>query len=270
MSSPYWAIGGREIEARIIPGRRILIACDFDGTLAPIVAQPEAARLPTATRLILQRLMSCAGISLAFVSGRRLSDLRERVGLEGVFYCGNHGLEIQGPGFASAHDMSHRGQLQAALAILTHATARMRGVLIEDKDLTATVHWRMASEPDRKRLASLVSEVTSSFSALQLTSGKAIWELRPRSSINKGTAILDLLARTGIAAENAIFLGDDETDESGFKVLREGVTICVGDSEHTAALYRARDVKDAASFLFWLLVKVSRLVGPHPWREQLL
>lgn len=259
MVPKYWAFGWREIEAQIVTGNRLLVACDFDGTLAPIVARPEMARLPTATRLILQRLMVCSGVSLAFVSGRQLSDLRDKVGLEGAFYCGNHGLEIEGPEFSRVYEAGHRDELEAALGILKGATSRMRGVLIEDKSLTATVHWRMASESDRKALESVMAETLRPFETLCLTTGKAVWEIRPRAIGNKGTALLDLLARTNIPAEKAIFLGDDETDESGFATLRKGVTIRVGDSEHTAARYRARDVKDTASFLFWLLVKRSRL-----------
>jgi trehalose 6-phosphate phosphatase len=258
MVPPYWAIGGREIEARVTSGRRILLACDFDGTLAPIVAQPEAARLPTATRLILQRLMACPGVSLAFVSGRQLADLRDRVRLDGAMYCGNHGLEIEGPKFSHTHDGRHRADLEAALALLREATARMRGVRIEDKGLTATVRWRMAAAPEREALDRLVPEVVGAFATLHLTTGKAIWEIRPRTPMNKGAAVLELLAREAVTPDHAIFLGDDETDESAFEALCEGITIRVGDTGATAAHFRARDVKDTASFLFWLLVKRSR------------
>src|SRR5690606_23488960 len=77
---------------------RMLVAVDFDGTLTPIVAHPAGAMLPPRAREVLERLGARPDPDVAVVSGRALEDVRERSALDGIYYAGNHGMEIEGPG----------------------------------------------------------------------------------------------------------------------------------------------------------------------------
>jgi trehalose 6-phosphate phosphatase len=238
MSTPHWKDHWHDIAAQLASRRRLLLACDFDGTLAPIAARPEEAVLPEGMRTLLEKFAAWPGVTLAFVSGRALGDVRTR----------------EGPDFAwtSPEAIQRRSAVGAAVAELRSATAGMSGVLIEDKGLTATVHWRMASEESREALRPLVATAVESHAGLRLGHGKAVWELRPRVSWDKGAALRHLLIRARLERGSALFLGDDETDESAFRTLADGVTVRVGEPAATAARYRARDVSDAAGFLFCL------------------
>ncbi|HEU0053988.1 MAG TPA: trehalose-phosphatase, partial [Longimicrobium sp.] len=93
---PGWADAWRKT------GRLILLL-DFDGTLAPIVDRPELAAMPERTRAALERLMVMDGVEVAIVSGRGMADARERAGIPGIAYAGNHGMEIHGPGIDRVH-----------------------------------------------------------------------------------------------------------------------------------------------------------------------
>jgi trehalose 6-phosphate phosphatase len=252
----YWSQAWKRIEAQIHAAPHLLVACDFDGTIAPIVPRPEDATLADELRLLLRWLSLRGRLTLALVSGRSLEDLRRRVGLDGVYYCGNHGLEIEGPGFAwsNAHALDHRGALATAVAELRRNAEGIPGVIIEDKLLTATIHWRMVPDESRDALREMVAAAVESRPGLRLAHGKAIWEIRPRVDWDKGSAIRHLLQRQGLSTAEAVCLGDDDTDESAFRALPDGVTLRVGGSTvETAARYRLNDVPDASAFLFCLL-----------------
>ena len=98
---PHWTEQRSAMQFWLLMSPRILIGCDFDGTLAPIVAHADDARLPASTLAVLQRLISFPGVTLAFISGRSLADLQQRVNLAGALYAGNHGLEMTGQGAQS-------------------------------------------------------------------------------------------------------------------------------------------------------------------------
>src|SRR5436190_889820 len=93
-------VGLSGIESRIAAAGRVLLFLDFDGTLAPIVPDPHEARLPLRAREAMKALVRQPGVTLAIVSGRSLSDVRSRVGLEEAIYAGNHGFEIAGKGLS--------------------------------------------------------------------------------------------------------------------------------------------------------------------------
>lgn len=87
-----------KLATSIAAARHFVLFLDFDGTLAPIVSDPTQAYMPAETRKSLTALAGTEKASIAIVSGRALSDLRERVGMRKITYAGNHGLEINGPG----------------------------------------------------------------------------------------------------------------------------------------------------------------------------
>lgn len=219
------------------------------------------AVLPAETRTLLRRLDACSGVDLAIISGRALADVQMHVGVEGIYYAGNHGLEISGPGIEmhNPHASKTHGDLEKCVALLIEQTASLPGVLVEHKGATAAIHWRLASEESRVVLRSLLQTVVASHSRLRLVAGKCVWEIRPREGWTKGDALTHLTIRLGLASEDVIYLGDDLTDEDAFHVARRGLTFRVGGAgEETAARYHIRDAAEAQAFLLCVLGIRSR------------
>jgi trehalose 6-phosphate phosphatase len=197
---------------------------DFDGTLAPIVSRPEIAELPTEARQALDQLRSRGDVHLAIVSGRALADLRERVGIDGITYAGNHGLEIVGPRVSRLHPeaAAARPHLERAAEELEPLLAEFPGAWLEDKGLTLSLHYRALAEEQVPRLTAAVLERVSRVRGLRLTHGKKVLEVRPKVDWHKGRAVLYLLEElrppTGTPA---LYFGDDTTDEDAFVALRD-------------------------------------------------
>ncbi len=247
-----------EIHERITQRRALALCLDFDGTLAPIVATPGEAALPEEIRATLRRIAAVRGGLVAVVSGRSLEDIRRRVGIEGVVYAGNHGLEISGRAWTWTHPEAEAARHLIASAC-TRLRARLRGVpgvVIEDKGLTAGVHYRQTPHPHLELVRMAVyEEAGHAHGALAVRPGKRVFELRPQVAWDKGAAVRWMLERTfgkGWADDVAvIYIGDDRTDEDAFVVLPEpAVTIKVGVGlTSTAARFAAHDVHEVAEFL---------------------
>lgn len=212
---------------------RMLVALDFDGTLSPIVPRPQDAALLDGLDAPLRRLATRDDTTVAIVSGRGLSDVRARVRLEGVYYAGNHGFEIEGPDVDRVHEAARaaRPALREAAAAIGRALENEPGAQVEDKEWTLSIHYRRAEREgaeDRVREAVLRH---GRGDGLRVTEGKKIFEIRPDVDWHKGAAmrfLLDVLAGDGELP--AIFIGDDRTDEDAFAVVRElGGGIVVGD-----------------------------------------
>lgn len=212
-------------EARRRTGR-MLVALDYDGTLVPIAPRPEAAVLPETTRALLARLAARPDTHVAVVSGRGLEDIRSRVGLEGLFYVGNHGLEIVGPELDWVHESAAAAtSLIAACAAELHAgLAGIEGVVLEDKRITLSVHYRLVREAEEvARVRAVVLETCAGREGIRITEGKRVLEVRPAVDWDKGRATRFLLEALGLEATSqppAVFVGDDLTDEDAFRALR--------------------------------------------------
>ena len=231
----------------LAPGGPLLVALDFDGTLTEIVDDPGAPGLSLERRAILARVPA-PGRWLAIVSGRSLEDVGPRVGIEDAIVVGNHGLEIEGPGISvRLAPAGVEGRLTALLAALPLEHA----AIVEDKGATATLHVR--PREDARRHAALGAAIRAPVEAagFVLRPGKASWEIRPAGPTNKGDALRRLLdALPGAAAERAIYIGDDRTDEDAFAALRAGLTARVGvPDRETAARHRLADPAAVYRFL---------------------
>ena len=233
------------VRSRLLREDRILLLFDYDGTLTPIVARPEDALLPDDVRQRLTSLASHPRFILGIVSGRSLSDLQDRAGVPGLICAGNHGMEIQGPGFQFTHPeaVSARPALQQVCSALTKATEQIPGALVEDKGLTLTVHYRGVSE---ERVGEIETAVTNAISQrvtegqLRLRRGKMVVEVRPDIPWNKGKAIEKIRELYG-NTPFAVYFGDDRTDEDGFFVVQEmgGLAVFVGEPRQgTVAMHQ--------------------------------
>lgn len=218
-------------------GRPLLLLMDFDGTLCEFEAAPEKVWLRRPRREALQQLVAMPDVTAGFVSGRRLSDLRERVGLTGeMWFAGLHGLEIEGFGRRFVHERvdEARGLLGVIARALRVQTAGLPGVLIEDKELSVALHLRQAHPDDRIKADSEFLRMTLPHieeGTLRLMPGSNVSELLPNIPWTKGDAVKWIRAgeraRRG-ADPVTLYLGDDVTDEDAFIAVGAEGSIMVG------------------------------------------
>lgn len=254
-----WIRHWPEIQSHIAKKSRLLIALGFDGILSPTVSRPSEATLPAEMHSLLARLCASPRVALAFLSGRSLHDIRARIRLPDAYYVGNHGMELRGPGLTSSDGlaMSCRSDLVDAMALLTRCTKRLAGVLIEDKGMTITVHWRMTKESEWAALRELMNVVVQNHPRLKVFDGEACWELRARASWNKGDAISQLLSHLQLTAEETIYIGERFTDEDAFAGLRGGLSFCVGNEAAVSARYQLPSRADATQLLAMIDAEVN-------------
>jgi trehalose 6-phosphate phosphatase len=190
---------------------------DFDGTLSPIVSEPATARLVEGAARALARLAERLAV-VAVVTGRAPADARRMTGVEGLLVAGNHGTEWLEPGAdvpAPSPELDGvRGSLDALLARLP----ALEGVTIEDKGLSATVHYRTASDPAAARDA-VVAALRDVAQGIELRPGRMSIELRPVGLGDKGSATRAIADRFGL--RGALVMGDDVTDLDMFAAVEE-------------------------------------------------
>lgn len=232
---PFWKHSA-ELGA-CLARERLLLTLDFDGKLAALAETPRMARLRPEYRAALKALASRRGVNVFILSGRALGDLRRLVGLPGLYYGGNHGIELKGPGFArrDAGAARLKARIGAVAAELLERFPPGTGVLVEDKGFSASVHYRALKAHYRagffRRMRALTRAADRDF---RWSRGHKVFELRPLAAPNKGDAAL-LLARR-LKASCVLAAGDDLTDEDMFRALSgRGITVRVGRRARSAA-----------------------------------
>lgn len=234
--------------------RHYLLGLDFDGTLSPIAPKPGLAVLPRDNKRLLQRLLRLRRARVAIVSGRALADIKRKVALSGLIYVGNHGLEIQDiEGRVWVHPQAKKqAKLMKRLASrLALELKGFPGVFVEDKGLTLSVHYRrlpryLSPTPIHERITMLIDGLGH---RVKLRLGKKVWEIRPALEWNKGFAIRRLMgAKVGVWT--AVLVGDDQTDEEGFKSLGpEAITVRVGYKKDSHARFRVKNQRQVCRLL---------------------
>jgi trehalose 6-phosphate phosphatase len=238
--------------------RPLVLLFDIDGTLAPIVAHPDDARIPDDTRRALTTLAGAPGVHVGFVTGRAVDGARRMIDVPGAWVVGNHGAESTD---AEARVTLHPEvaafvpTLRGAVGLLSAALADVPGVLIEDKGFSASVHYRRVARDRVPEVAAVVDDVIRRLGLVR-RDGKEVLELRAPVPVDKGTAVRSLAARLGGDGPGAmtLFAGDDVTDEDAFAALNamrpDAMTIRVGAlNEPTAARYAVGDPAELAALL---------------------
>jgi trehalose 6-phosphate phosphatase len=255
----------QDLTKRLKAASRVLLLCDYDGTLTPIVDRPELANLPEKTRQLLQALVRQSRFTVGIISGRALADLRQRVGLGNIIYAGNHGLEIEGPGISLVVPLAEemRPAFRLMNQVLNKALTPIKGVHVEDKGLTISVHYRMVEESKSEEMNNIFERVIAtarSLGKVTITSGKKVYEVRPAVKWDKGEAIALLIDKYGKTKTKKevlpIYLGDDQTDEDGFNVIEKhgGISVFVGEEPgDSAARYYLKAPAEVEQFLGRLL-----------------
>ncbi len=251
-----------EIAGRFSGSRHIVLLTDYDGTLTPIVERPELAVLPERTRELLQRISRQRRVTLGIISGRALSDLRQKVGLPHVIYAGNHGLEIEGPDLSFIHPLAEefRPMFRLIYQMLSKAFGGSPAVLVEHKGLTLTVHYRLVeSDKEVEKVRGTFNAIVAGARALgkvKTTSGKKVLEVRPPVDWHKGKAVQLILKKYARGGNHSgtmvVYLGDDLTDEDAFRFVDKanGISVFVGEeTEAPAAGYYLKSPAEVQEFL---------------------
>lgn len=247
-----------QLRASVTAAQHIALLLDFDGTLAPLVQRPELAILPRNTCEALTALHASPRVTLAFISGRALADLRSKVGLDAI-YAGNHGLEIEGPGLHfPGVDLTHaEAALRSISASLEEKLQTIPGAHVEDKQSSLSVHYRNVDPPLVSRFLQITQSVTEPFTdSIALHEGKLVVEIRPRVDWNKGRAAEWILRQLALPAPLILSAGDDRTDEDIFRCVPESVSIKVGEGP-TAARFRAQDPDEVSRMLELVLSSIQ-------------
>ena len=232
----------------------VLLAFDYDGTLAPIVSDPDRAEMRKRTRGLLEELVEVYPVVV--ISGRAHADVLRRVrGLNLAGVVGNHGIERwHTAGTQVAEVEAWRQALQAALAPL-------KGVTIEDKIYSIAVHYRRSRE--RKVARAEILKAAAALGDVRVIGGKQVVNILPKGAPHKGIALERERDRLG--CDTALYVGDDETDEDVFALDQPGrlLTIRVGPKRSSAASYCILDQRVLDRLLRALIEIRSRQARPR-------
>lgn len=237
-----------EIVARLrrAPARAIFL--DFDGTLVKIQRSPRVVRPSGRANRVLEALLRNPNVStVAIVSGRRAGDLRRLLPVRGLPYFGLHGGERDGAPLKLSG--ASRRALTRARGEAREKLRGLPGIWVEDKQFSFCVHYRQADDATAALAGRVLRGVLAPWrKSLHVLGGKKIWEVLPPEVPGKFAAVRGALA--GMPARTAaIYIGDDETDEGVFRVLKNQPTIRVGRPDATRARYFLPAPPDVLRFL---------------------
>ncbi|KAL9258535.1 putative trehalose-phosphate phosphatase D [Drosera capensis] len=244
-------------------GKQIVMFLDYDGTLSPIVNDPDRAFMSDEMRVAIRGVAK--RFPTAIVTGRCRDKVYDFVRLAELYYAGSHGMDIQGPKelkqpgngavlFQAASDfIPIINEVHATLSEKTRSTP---GAKVEHNKFCLSVHFRCVDEKRWAELAEQVKDVLNEYPGLRLTQGRKVLEIRPAIKWDKGKALEFLLESLGFADTDNVFpvyIGDDRTDEDAFKVLKEGnkgLGILVSKvPKETNASYTLQEPSEVKSFL---------------------
>jgi trehalose-phosphatase len=245
-----------EVISKIQKSRKVFLFLDYDGTLTPIASRPEKAKISARVRTLIKGLNSHRWIRIAIVSGRSLKDIKKMVGVKGIIYAGNHGLEIQNEKgkIKKTVPVVSSPLLKSVTLSLKRSLKGIAGVIIEDKGLTISVHFRMVSPRIRGTVKKIFRKTISRYLSsknIRVTYGKMVLEIRPAVKWDKGNAVFALLGKTRALS---VYIGDDITDNDAFLALKgKGICIFVGSpGKSIASGYYLKNPAEVEVFLSML------------------
>ncbi|XP_039142417.1 probable trehalose-phosphate phosphatase F [Dioscorea cayenensis subsp. rotundata] len=258
-------------------GKQLALFLDYDGTLSPIVDNPELAFMSPVMRAAVRDVARY--FPTAIISGRSRDKVYEFVGLTELFYAGSHGMDIMGPvrdsSFVNNHQNCIRStdkqgkevnlfqpaseflpMIEEVFRSLVEITKGINGATVENNKFCVSVHYRLVDKKSWPVVARHVENILKNYPRLKLTNGRKVFEVRPVIDWNKGKAVEFLLESLALGNSDdvlPIYVGDDRTDEDAFKVLKEskgGIGILVSSKpKDTNALYSLRDPSEVMVFL---------------------
>ncbi|KAL8478961.1 hypothetical protein ACS0TY_030739 [Phlomoides rotata] len=246
-------------------GKQIVMFMDYDGTLSPIVDDPDRAFMPEPMRATVRKLARY--FPTAIVTGRCRDKVYSFVRLAELYYAGSHGMDIKGPSKGFKHNKGGESVLfqpaseylpmiDEVYKTLLEVTRDTPGAKVENNKFCVSVHFRCVDEKKWSELAKQVGLVLEGYPDLRLTEGRKVLEIRPTIKWDKGKALeflLESLGYANCADVFPIYIGDDRSDEDAFKVLREkgqGFGILVSKTpKDTSASYSLQEPSEVMAFL---------------------
>ncbi|KAL8103242.1 putative trehalose-phosphate phosphatase F isoform X4 [Apium graveolens] len=258
--------------------KKIVIFLDYDGTLSPIVDDPDRAFMSADMRYAVKSLAK--HFPTAIISGRRRDMVSELVGLTELYYAGSHGLDIKFPvrdtatasidhinpvKFADQQDKEVNlfqpareflPMIDEVFRTLVKITSDITGAIVENHKFCASVHYRNVDEKSWETVAQRVHDVLKDYPRLRLTHGRKVLEVRPVIDWNKGKAVEFLLESMNLGNSEdvlPIYIGDDMTDEDAFRVLRQGNrgygVLVSSTPKESNAFFSLKDPEEVKKFL---------------------
>ena len=227
--------------------QHVSLLLDFDGTLVELAARPDGVRVGERLRLIMTRLSDRLGGRLAIVSGRPADQVRTMFDGLSFAVAGSHGAELIWPDGRKTVSPPLRGR-DIVLAATRELAGRHPGVLVEDKPFGIALHYRLA--PDAQDECHALAGQLAGDYGFALQPGKMVIELK-LSMADKGSAVRSLMREAPMAGTRLIFVGDDDTDEAGFRAALDlhGAGVRIGAPAPTAAIYGLANVDETLQWL---------------------
>ncbi|XP_044468884.1 probable trehalose-phosphate phosphatase 4 [Mangifera indica] len=272
------ALGSFERMMKAAKGKKIAVFLDYDGTLSPIVDDPEKAYMSEETRAAVREVAKY--FPTAIVTGRSREKVKRFVQLSNVYYAGSHGMDIKAPPrpVKSSDGKYHTGSpgtkgnevvfqpakkflpaIQEIIRELEGETKKIAGARVEDNIFCVSVHFRQVRQEDFSMLQEKVKSVLKKHPEFHLNEGKKVMEIRPSIEWNKGHALEYLLETLGLSNSSDVlplYIGDDLSDEDAFKVIKgrgQGFPIIVSSvPKDTKASYSLNDPSEVRTFLLRL------------------
>ncbi|KAL8226356.1 hypothetical protein R6Q57_016188 [Mikania cordata] len=258
--------------------KQVVIFLDYDGTLSPIVQNPDQAYMDPEMREAVKNVAKY--FPTAIVSGRSRAKVYNFVKLPELYYAGSHGMDIKGPSSCKHQQGSKNVVCQPAkeflpmmsevYKILMEKTNNIAGANVENNKFCLSVHYRCVEEQSWSELADRVKSVLKDYPKLKLTQGLMVLEIRPTIKWDKGSAIEFLMESLGYATSDdvlPIYIGDDRTDEDAFRVLRkrgQGFGILVSKlPKETDAIYTLQEPLEVMHFLQRLVASKRPIPQSH-------
>ena len=220
----------------------VILFLDYDGTVVPIKQRPSLAVLSSKMRELLKNLAKHPNIFVGFVTGRSLTDIKSMARLKGISYIANHGFQISLPWGKWIHpDVKQKIPiLKKIFSTLKNRLKTTKGVFIENKSLTLSIHYRNTPKGSIPHIKKTIRDILNSHGGFfRITNGKKVVEIRPNILWDKGCAVMKVLEMFKLQRKPLIiYIGDDKTDEDAFRILRSnGITIHVGRTCNSQAGY---------------------------------
>ena len=235
------------IAGRVREAKRLAIFLDFDGTLVRIAPLPSGVRLEHETRYVLKKLARNRRVTLAVVSGRQRSDLQQYIGIRNIRYLGLYGWESKKN---QRVPFPVRETLVRMLVSLLAELPAYPGVWIEPKRNSFSVHLLGAGAQARRQIRQKVDELVKPLSkTLKAMSNLRDIEIAPISLGDKGLAVRKLLKDPALRGALPVYFGDDFSDEPGFAVVPNGISVLVGKRRETHARFSLRGPAEVAEAL---------------------
>lgn len=233
---------------------------DIDGTILELAETPEQVVVGSGLRELVRELNTATGGAFALISGRSLSGIDALFGIPGLAAAGLHGVECRTADGVTHVQSVDESVIQSFRARLRAYTDRYPGLLLEDKRFSIAIHFRRASDLQAEVEKILRETIAGHDSAFHIQSGKMIAEIKPRGP-DKGFAVRRFMQSPPFQGRVPLFIGDDATDEDGFRAVNElrGISVKVGRGSSNAH----RRLEHPADVIGWLEAYLEFLRGRH-------